>query len=331
MNKQGHENVTVTSSVDTAIGDLNDAIPNPPAWLVEALTVPREEGFVAVDGCNLRYFRWGDKSKPGILMTHGFLAHARCFAFIAPYLAADYHVVAFDMSGMGDSAAHAEYSEALRVAELVGVAQQTGLCEAGKKPTIVAHSFGGSVGTAAVYAHPDLFAGLIICDLMIIRPSVLEQDPKKFAPPGKRDKQRPNRIYPDYAAAKQRFVLSPPQPTEQQVLFDFMAYHSVKQVASGWTWKFDPSVFSHGIDASKKRLGIGERVLLAPGRKAIIYGGESLLFTPDSVSYMNELAATHGREQIPMIDIPHARHHLMLDQPIAFVAALKSVHAFWGH
>ncbi len=32
---------------------------------------------------------------------------------------------------------------------------------------------------------------------------------------------------------------------------------------------------------------------------------------------------------IPMIGIPNAKHHLMLDEPIAFVTALRSVLALW--
>src|SRR3546814_10215532 len=53
-----------------------------PEWFVSALKVPREEGYVEIDGAKAHYFRWGDPSKPKVLMTHGFLAHARCFAFI---------------------------------------------------------------------------------------------------------------------------------------------------------------------------------------------------------------------------------------------------------
>jgi len=36
-----------------------------------------------------------------------------------------------------------------------------------------------------------------------------------------------------------------------------------------------------------------------------------------------------GGNDIPIIAIPEARHHLMLDQPLAFVAALRSVLSFW--
>ena len=318
--------MTLTSN---ALDDLTPAVSNPPQWLTTAMQAPRTEGTVEVDGCPIHYFEWGDRSKPGIIMIHGFLAHARCFAFIAPYLANDYHVVSMDMSGMGDSGWREHYAIDNRIAELVAVTQATGLFDHTVKPTIVAHSFGGRIGTATVHAHPDLFNGLIICDLMIIRPSILKANADKFGPPGKRDPNRANRIYPDYETAKSRFVLSPPQKVEHPELFDYMAYHSLKQVEGGWQWKFDPRVFTLPKNPEKSWSEVGEQLILAPGKKAIIYGKKSILFTDDSVDYMNELAEQHNADLIPMIDIPFARHHLMLDQPIAFVTALKSVLGFW--
>ena len=313
----------------TGLGDLENAVSKPPAWLTHALSVPREEGYLNVDGCKIHYFRWGDSSKPGIIMLHGFLAHARCFAFIAPYLAADYHVVAYDLSGMGDSDTRDVYPDQARVDELLSVAQQTGLFNHGTKPTIIAHSYGGHVATAAVHAHPDKFAGMVICDLMILRPSYLKANADKFSSPGNQDPDRPNRTYPDYDTAKQRYVLSPPQVVEQAALFDFMAYHSLKQVEGGWSWKFDPSVFRREAGHKKRWAKTSEKVVTTPGRKAIIYGQQSLLFNADSAAYIRETIEQLGEADIPIISIPHARHHLMLDQPIAFVSALKTILALW--
>ncbi|MBT8115620.1 MAG: alpha/beta hydrolase, partial [Arenicella sp.] len=297
----------------TGLGDLEHAVTDPPAWLSEALSVPREEGFVDVDGVKIHYFRWGDPSKPGILMLHGFLAHARCFAFIAPYLAADYHVVAYDLSGMGDSDTRESYPDDVRVHELMSVTEQTGLFEHDTRPTIIAHSYGGHVGLAAVHAHPDRFAGIMVCDLMILRPSFLEAHSNLFKSPGNQDPDRPNRIYPDFATAKGRYVLSPPQEVEEQVLFDYMAYHSLKQVEGGWSWKFDPSVFRRDSNLGQKWLQTCDKMVTAPGRKVIIHGRESLLFNADSVDYVRETIAEHNATDFPIIGIPHARHHLMLD------------------
>ncbi|OYW87951.1 MAG: alpha/beta hydrolase, partial [Hyphomonas sp. 32-62-5] len=85
-----------------------------PEWFVSALKVPREEGYIEIDGARTHYFRWGDREKPKVLMTHGFLSHARCFAFIAPFLAEDYDVVAFDLAGMGDTEMRGQADPAAR-------------------------------------------------------------------------------------------------------------------------------------------------------------------------------------------------------------------------
>jgi len=315
----------------TGLSDLDHALEAPPDWLTQALSVKRVEGVVNVNGCDIHYFRWGDAGKPGIVMLHGFLSHARCFAFVAPYLAQDYHVVAYDMSGMGDSGARQSYSDDTRVQELIDVTEHTGLIAHQQAPVIIAHSYGGSVATSAILAHPSKFSGLIICDLGILRPSVLRANASKFSSPGNQQADRRNRIYPDYATAKKRFVLAPPQRVGVPALFDFMAYHSLKQVEGGWQWKFDPSVFKGAQNRHEFWSKIGEKVVKTPGRKAIVYGQESSLFSDDSATYVRELINQYGQKSFPIIGIPHAAHHLMLDQPIAFVSTLLTVLETWEH
>ena len=149
----------------TTLLDIDAEIPADsalvPKWFEQALAVPREEGWLESQGCPIHYFRWGDPSKPGLLLMHGFLAHARCFAFIAPFLAQDYHLVAYDFSGMGDSGVRETYPDELRLKELMDVAHHTGMFDDERKPTLIAHSYGGNVGLAAMENHDSLFSGLL--------------------------------------------------------------------------------------------------------------------------------------------------------------------------
>lgn len=309
------------SSVDLAAEIPADSA-STPAWFEAALTLPRREGWLDSAGCPIHYFSWGDPANPGVLLVHGFLAHARCFAFIAPLLARDHYVVAYDLSGMGDSGARENYGDAVRLRELMDVARGTGLFASGHKPTIVAHSYGGTVGLVAMEQCHEQFSGLVICDLMTLRPERLIAHAKAGGgPPGSQDPKRPNRVYPDYATAKGRFVLSPPQKVNEAYLFDYMAYHSLKQVEGGWTWKFHPSVFERTPDLHERMLAQARRIAGAPGRVVIVYGEESELFDADSAEYVREAGGGH----IPMISIPDARHHLMLDQPMAFACVLKTI------
>lgn len=313
----------VTDKPDLARELAPDAV-EVPGWLEDALQVPREEGWVKSGECDIHYFRWGNPQNPGLLLMHGFLAHARCFGFIAPFLAQHYHVVAFDLSGMGDSGVREHYPDSVRAAEVENVARATGLFDHEAKPIVIAHSYGGHVALTAMQDRHAMFGGLIICDLMVLRPERLKAyfGSEK---PLRADPSRPNRVYPDYEAAKSRFVLSPPQPVSVPSLFDYMAYHSLKQVEGGWTWKFDTSVFQSDFGRQERMLRQGEIIAETPGRKAIVYGQDSLLFDDDSADYIREC----GGRDIPIIGIPGARHHLMLDEPIAFVSVLRTILAQW--
>ena len=306
--------------------ELGTFVEKPTDWLETALKEPREEGFIESDGCKIHYFRWGKPSNPPLVLLHGFLSHARCFAFIAPFLAKDFHIVAYDFSGMGDSGVREQYSDATRVTELLETVDKTGLFDHQHKPIIISHSYGGRIALEAITQHPDKFAGLIVCDLMIIRPEILIANKEQFQAPGNQDPNRPNRIYPDLESAKKRFVLAPPQKVEEPQLFNYMAYHSLKEVDGGCTWKFDPSVYNTSADDLEKWTRFGKLLVAAPGNKAVVYGAESLLFNADSADYVREI----GGFDFPIIEIANARHHLMLDQPIAFVSVLKTILSTWA-
>ncbi len=312
--------IAVASPPDLSVEIPPDSSATPP-WFEAALAVPRREGWLDSAGCPIHYFSWGDPANPGVLLLHGFLAHARCFAFIAPLLAKDYYVVAYDFSGMGDSGVRERYPDEVRLQELMDVAGQTGLLESDHKPAIIAHSYGGSIGLLAMEHSHEKFSRLVICDLMTLRPERLLAHAKKHRPPGSQEPNRPNRVYPDYETAKGRFVLSPPQKVNEEYLFDYMAFHSLQEVEGGWSWKFHPSVFAPSADLHERMLAQTKRIAEAPGDIVIVYGEESKLFDADSAAYVVECGGAH----IPMIAIPDARHHLMLDQPIALACVLNTL------
>ena len=56
-------------------------------------------------------------------------------------------------------------------------------------------------------------------------------------------------------------------------------------------------------------------------------GDRSILMPPEIGAYMYELLG----KAVPVVGIPQARHHVMLDQPLATVAALRALLADWNH
>lgn len=311
----------------TDIVDLWAGSQDLPAWFVDAMAVPREEAFIEVDGRKVHYFRWGKRGNPPLLMTHGFLAHARCFAFIAPFLAEDYDIIAYDLAGMGDSEMIADCDGEKRAEGMVAVAEALDLFSGPVKPKIIAHSFGSGVALTAMELAGERFGGLIICDLMIMRPEKLVAHFNGGGgPPGSGKSDRPTNVYSDYETARGRFVLAPPQDVQTPFLLEYMAYHSMREVEGGWTWKFDPMVFHRSENDQAQWMKAPQRIADQPHRLAIVYGEKSKLFDGDSAAYLRELGGNH----IPMIAVPEAEHHLMLDQPLAFVTALRSILALWA-
>ena len=59
---------------------------------------------IAIDGVDIAYREAGDPSRPTVLLLHGFPTSSAMFRNLIPALAADYHVLAPDYPGFGDSA-----------------------------------------------------------------------------------------------------------------------------------------------------------------------------------------------------------------------------------
>lgn len=292
-----------------------------PEWFRAAFEVPRVEGHADCGGVPIHYFRWGDPERPGIVLTHGFMAHARCWAWIAPLLAADYCLVAFDLSGMGDSGWRDAYTVDDRAAETVAVAEHAGLTTGGRRPALVCHSYGGSVGMCAAEQWPDFWSALVVVDMSMIAPG----ETPDFEEVRKRREARgirPHRVAPDLAAAYERFRLAPDQPCENEWLMEYMAWHSLRQVEGGWVWKFDPQIMSMDDHRSPDWWqSLAGRFAALPMPRGIIHGQHSTMFQPGAAQHIRSVSDA----RIPMVEVPGAWHHIMMDQPVALASTVDAM------
>ena len=283
-----------------------------PRWFTGALAQVPEDHTVDVDGCPIHYLRWGDPALPGLVLVHGGAAHAHWWSFIAPHLTRQYAVAAVDLSGHGDSGRRAEYSRERWAAEVLAVAADAGMT----KPILVGHSMGGFVSIITAALHGDELAGVIIVDSPVRRP-----DPESDE--GQRGRAFRNpKTYPDVETAVEHFHLVPPQPCENDFVVEHIARHSLRPVEGGWSWKFDPVIFQRFMPRA-----IHEYLPNVSCRVAVLHGQYSAIVTDDVTDYMSELL---GRKA-PFVEIPAAYHHLILDQPLAFIAALRAILADWEH
>jgi len=234
-------------------------------------------------------------------------AHSRWWDFIAPQLLDQYQIAAMDLTGMGDSDYRYEYSSKTYAEEILAVIEDAGL---GDDAIVVAHSFGGYMAVKAANLHPEKFGALVLVDSGIRHPDEPIADrPKMGGMQGK--------IYPDRDSALMRFRLQPPQPCENEYILQYIARNSLMPMDGGWAWKFDEDLLTTLTEVDRQPEDF--QALTVP--LGVIFGADSELYSSQSLEYMQELVP----QDFPFREIANAQHHVFLDQPLAFVEALKEL------
>jgi pimeloyl-ACP methyl ester carboxylesterase len=280
-----------------------------PDWFWQAVETESKTGSVKVDDVDISYRSWSEPGNPGLLFVHGHNAHSRWWDFIAPKYREDFHTVALDLSGMGDSDHRDSYSTDLFAAEIVAVADANQMPE---DTIVVAHSFGGIMSLRTFATHMSRFKGLILVDSGVKHADDEKpQDVERWSKP---------KVYPTPEIARSRFRLQPPQQCENDYLVQYIARHSVDAVDDGFVWKFDEELNSRMQYTGDTALDLKSLT----GNCALIYGQHSKSFGPKSVAYMQEL-----QPALEVSEIKDAQHHLFLDQPIAFMDQLSAILDRW--
>ncbi len=101
----------------------------------------------------LHYVDWGNPGAPPLLLVHGGRDHCRNWDWVARRLRKDWHVIAPDLRGHGDSewSKSANYSMAAYVYDLAQLVHQLKLAPV----TIVGHSLGGAITVRYAGIYPE--------------------------------------------------------------------------------------------------------------------------------------------------------------------------------
>jgi pimeloyl-ACP methyl ester carboxylesterase len=291
--------------------------PDAPSWFSDALATAPDRRRVAVRGANLEVLIWGRRGAPGLLLLHGLGAHADWWSHIAPFFAARYRVAALSWSGMGASDWRENYGVEVYLEEILAAAQAGGLFESSERPLAVAHSFGGLMLLAATAAFGERLKGAVVVD------SYMRPDGQWHLPPSSR---RAMPVYPSLEAALARFRFAPPQACTNLFIADHIARTSLTPTPwqethePGWTWRFDPRC-AGGLP----RVPVAACLSKPRCPLAFVAGARSPL-TNAAVEDFVRGTAPPG---VPWIRIPDSDHHVMVDQPLALIAALFALFECW--
>ncbi len=290
-------------------------LPDAPSWFRRAVSVPFTDNVVDVGGARIHYLAWGEPGRRGLVFVHGGAANAHWWTHIAATFAGDYRVIAIDLSGHGDSDRRQHYELERWTEEVLAVAVHGGV---EGQAVVVGHSMGGFVTIATAALHPDELAGVIICDSPVTSP-----DPEVSAHSNK-DAFGKARTYASFESAISRFRAVPEQKVQLDYIMDFIARHSVKAVSGGWQYKFDPGIFQSFAGGMRS---IAKPYLSQITCRFALLRSQYGLVTQGIGAEMYEAL---GRVA-PVIELPQAGHHPMLDQPLVLLTALRSLLADWDH
>ncbi len=305
--------------------------PPSPQWFQDALARAPERQFVSSNGSQIELLTWGERGRPGVLLVHGNTAHADWWTHIGPFLAEDYRVAAMSLAGMGNSEWRDAYSFPLFAADAQACAEAAGLYDGGVKPIYVGHSFGGSNVFFTAVNHPERMRGAILVDCGLSGPpqAVKElMDKRAEAARDLPDGRRVGRLYKTLTHALSRFRLSPPQTPGEIYVADHIARHGLRQIALedgalGWTWKFDPDMWSKLDRSGMEGLGEVRDIRLQMPAVHVLGDRSRVIERRQFGEFMGPPA------YLPEVLIPDSAHHIMVDQPLALTAALRALLATW--
>ena len=286
--------------------DTNSAAP--PAWSTAALATPVTRRTTMVDGAAIAYRTWGEPGGRGIMLVHGGAAHSRWWDHIGPLLADGRLVVALDLSGHGDSARRESYSLDQWAREVLAVAEDAGIAT---PPAVVGHSLGGLVTLRAAALFGPGIEGAVVIDSPIREMSPEEHAAMEHRAFGGL------RVYPSKEAILARFRPVPDQPVLGYIA-DHVAATSIREADGGWTWKWDPAIFSRQVPPT---------LLTRLDCRVALFRAEHGMVSTE----MSDVMYDRLGRVAPVIEIPAAGHHVMLDQPIALVAATRTLLSNWDH
>ena len=283
------------------------------------LSGPTSQSFIS-QRLRLNYVDWGNPDAPPLILQHGGRDHCRSWDWVAAELARDWHVIAPDLRGHGDSAwsPDGDYTMDGYIYDFAQLVHGLGY----EQVTLVAHSLGGSVATQFTGLYPEKVAKLVNIEGLGPSPMLIAEYQKtshaehlrqKIANKRKAAGRTPRR-YPSLEAAFARMK------EENTFLTDEQARHLTVHGASrnedgSWSWKFDPYLHLGGAgiipyaEIEQLWAAITCPVLL-------LYGADSFASNPE-----RDGRAKHFRNArvIEYANAGHWLHHDQFDQFIADV------------
>ena len=268
-----------------------------------------EDRQVRANGLLFHYLDWGNRGADTILFLHGALQQGHSWDFVSLSLCADYHVLALDARGHGDTewALDGDYSLEAHQRDLDGLVDALGL----DRFILVGHSMGGRSAYVFASRHPDTLKALTVVDTGPEMGRTGESRIRAF-------RELPDELdsYEEFADRVQSYT---GRPRDQ--VTGALKYSIRKRSDGKWTWKYDKVLRAPGFrPGGWDRDRLWECVSQVRCPTLLVRGGDSDFFLPEVMDRMLQLIPGSTGAVVP-----GAGHLVAGDKPAAFVVALRTL------
>lgn len=267
---------------------------------------PCVDRYAEVAGLKLHYQDFGSAGKQTMVCVHGGAASGHWFDFVAGDFSRNYHVLAIDQRGHGDSgwARPADYSYERYADDLDEFVTKLGISDF----VLIGHSMGGAVALTYAARHPGRVARLVVVDTTLhMTPDRIE----KLREVG----NRPGRTYATREEFVSRFRLRPPDSSATPEVLRHLGECGAKELPDGtFGHKFDRDVYArrNSVDT----LPLWSQIKIPA---LLVKGGRSPRITPEIRAMVKERCP-----QMEFAEVEGADHHVTLDNPAGFAEAVNA-------
>jgi pimeloyl-ACP methyl ester carboxylesterase len=266
--------------------------------------LPEDKWFIHGD-LKLHYLDWGNSGATTMLLVHGLCCEAHYWDFFARNLRQDYHVVALDQRGHGESSWAGNYTLEQYADDLAGFIE--GLAMNGI--VLIGHSQGALTAILYTGAHPDKVARLVLVD----------NGPElnvEFI--GQVQKGLSNlSMVCDSEEEAMRKITKLESPHYSEDYKQHLVTHTMKRDGTGrLTFKYDP-LMRYSELVRVEWLWPYMKKITCP--ILVVRGMESTLLLREGARKMADTLP-----DVTLAEIEHAGHFVMGDNPEAFEAAIRN-------
>jgi len=266
---------------------------------------PHVSRFVAAGGLRLHYLDYGTAGRTPMLCLHGGGAHAHWFDPVAAGFSADYHMLALDQRGHGDSAwtDPAAYGYEYFVSDLGEIIEALDL----RDLVLIGHSMGGNIALMYAAAHPERVSKLVVVD------STMNMTGDRVAAM-REVGTRQGRSYATRDEFVSHFRLRPAGTRAAPEILHHIASYACRQTDDGgWRHKFDRNVFATRITVNT--LPLWDRIRMPA---LLVKAHHSHRITAEVYVEVKACAA-----HVELAEVSDSEHHVTLDNPAGFVHAVR--------